>query len=205
MNAGVFIGAALLLDFLLWLLVLLGWESVSIPADFASTHQAQFEFPYTHGLAASIGWCVVAGALAWVWRGGQRAERWRAAVLIALAVFSHWLLDALVHQPEMPLIGASSAKVGLGLWHNLPVALGVEAALTVGGLWLFVSGSALARGKTQALAALTLLVLAFTLAGTTVAPAPPSPQAMAATSLLTLIVVCVLACWLGRLPRHTSR
>ncbi len=47
-NVGVFVVAALLLDFLLWLFVLLGWESVTIPADFASKHQAEFVFPYSH-------------------------------------------------------------------------------------------------------------------------------------------------------------
>jgi hypothetical protein len=36
-----------------------------------------------------------------------------------------------------------------------------------------------------------------TIAGMTVAPAPPSPQAMAASSLVTLLVVCALAGWLG--------
>ena len=35
-NVGVLISAALLLDAVLWLFILLGWESVSIPADFAA-------------------------------------------------------------------------------------------------------------------------------------------------------------------------
>jgi TRAP-type C4-dicarboxylate transport system permease small subunit len=37
-NVGVFIFAAVLIDFMLWLFVLFGWESVTIPADFAATH-----------------------------------------------------------------------------------------------------------------------------------------------------------------------
>jgi hypothetical protein len=44
-NVGVFITAALLPDVLLWLFVLLGWESVRIPGNYASTHQAEFVFP----------------------------------------------------------------------------------------------------------------------------------------------------------------
>ena len=55
-NVGVFVTAAFLLDLLLWLLVLLGWESVSIPADFASTRQPAFDFPYSHGLASTPWW-----------------------------------------------------------------------------------------------------------------------------------------------------
>jgi hypothetical protein len=46
---GVLAAAALLLDVVLWLLVLIGWESVTIPADFAGTHQPVFVFPYSHG------------------------------------------------------------------------------------------------------------------------------------------------------------
>ena len=36
-NIGVLVFAALLIDFALWLFVLLGWESVVIPADYAQT------------------------------------------------------------------------------------------------------------------------------------------------------------------------
>ena len=52
-NVGVFIFAAVLIDFMLWLFVLLGRESVIIPADYAATHQPEFVFPYSHGLLAA--------------------------------------------------------------------------------------------------------------------------------------------------------
>src|SRR5262249_953901 len=103
-NVGVFVAAALLLDFLLWLFVLLGWESVTIPADFAGTHQPQFAFPYSHGLLASAAWAVLAGVLALTLCARLRT-RWRVATLVVLAVLSHWVLDALVHRPELPLAG----------------------------------------------------------------------------------------------------
>ncbi|NML46394.1 hypothetical protein HHL11_21780 [Ramlibacter sp. G-1-2-2] len=44
-NVAWFVLAALLLDVLLWLFVLLGWEAVTIPADFAQRHQPEFHFP----------------------------------------------------------------------------------------------------------------------------------------------------------------
>ncbi len=50
-NVGVLISAALLLDAVLWLFILLGWESVSIPADFAASYQPHFNFPYSHSLS----------------------------------------------------------------------------------------------------------------------------------------------------------
>ena len=104
-NVGVFVGAALLLDLMLWLLVLLGLESVAIPSNFTSTHQPEFVFPYSHGLLAGVLWSAVAGAATFLACSGRPALKWRAAVLVAAAVLSHWLLDVLVHRPEMPLTG----------------------------------------------------------------------------------------------------
>jgi hypothetical protein len=200
-NVGVFVTSALLLDFVLWLLILFGWESVNIPDDFSTTHQPHFVFPYSHGLLAAGGWSALAGAFAlWLYSHLKEAK-WRAVVLVAVAVFSHWLLDALVHRSEMPLIGSSSATVGLALWDNMPVALGVEAVIVALGLCLFLPGSGLARRNSSALCVLVLIILMFTVIGMTVAPPPPSVSAMAGSSWVTLIVACGLIAWLGRLPR----
>lgn len=200
-NVGVFMLAALLLDLVLWCLVLLGVESVVIPADFARSHQPAFVFPYSHGLLASLAWSALTGAAALPATRRLGAARWRAAVLLAGAVFSHWLLDVLVHVAELPLAGAASMKLGLGWWQNMPLALAVEAAITLAGLGLFLSGAGLARGRKLGLTALCLLVLVFTLAGMTVAPAPPSALAMAASSLFSIVALCALAAWLGRLAK----
>lgn len=52
-NLGAIVSAALLLDCALWLFVLLGWESVTIPANFATARQLAFVFPYSHSLLAA--------------------------------------------------------------------------------------------------------------------------------------------------------
>jgi hypothetical protein len=194
-NVGVFVASALLLDVVLWLFILLGWESVRIPTDFTATHQPDFVFPYSHGLVAAVGWSVLAGAVVHLVYTHRKVV---PALLVAAAVFSHWLLDALVHRPEMPLMGDTSAKLGLALWNHMPVALTVEAAIVALGLSLFLPGSGLTRRKSLALAALSLAMLVFTAIGMTVAPAPPSALAMAGSSWITLVVVCGLFAWLGR-------
>jgi hypothetical protein len=199
-NVGVFIFAAVFLDFALWLFVLLGWESITIPADYAGTHQPEFVFPYSHGLLAAITWAALAGSAAYLWYPRLKDAKLRAAALVSAAVFSHWLLDALVHVPELPIAGAGSMKVGLGLWQSMPIALVAEAFIMVAGLFLFVSGTSLSRARKLWLTVLCLLVLAFTVVGMTVAPPPPSVTAMAASSLVTIIVLCALSGWLGGLP-----
>jgi hypothetical protein len=200
-NLGVFVLAALLLDLVLWLFVLLGWEFVTIPADFASTHQPEFVFPYSHGLLAAFVWSALAGMATFVWFPGLRGVKFRAAAFVSLAVFSHWLLDALVHLPELPLAGENSMKLGLGMWRNMPAALIVEAFITSAGLWLFLSGAALSRGEKLGLAVLSLFILTFTIVGMTVAPPPPSVTAMAASSSGVIVIVSLSAGWLSRRRR----
>jgi hypothetical protein len=65
----------------------------------------------------------------------------RSSVLVALAVFSHWMLDFIVHLPDLPLAFASSRRVGLGLWGSGPglVISGIlELVLLGGGLTIYL-------------------------------------------------------------------
>lgn len=204
-NVGVFAAAAMLLDALLWAFVLLGWEAVTIPADFAATHQAAFVFPYSHGLLAAVAWSALCGAVAFLLRSARGHARWRAPALVMAVVFSHWLLDAMVHRPELPLVGAASPVLGIGLWDHMGLALAVESALVAAGMIVFFPACRLPRARRLGLATLVLLVLAFTIAGMTVAPAPPSGAAMATSSLVTVVLVCALMGWLGRIGRNTAR
>lgn len=201
LNVGVFVAAALLLDLALWILILVGLESVSIPPDFETTRQAAYVFPYSHGLVASLAWAVLAGGVVFALYPVAKERRSRAALLVGAAVFTHWLLDVLVHVPELPLLGERSAKAGLGLWRHLPSALVVEGLVAVLGLAWFLSGAPWSRARKTALTALGLLVLGLTSFGMTIAPPPPSARAMAGSSLVTLLVVGAIAGWLGRTSR----
>jgi len=201
LNLGWLAAAALLLDIVLWAAILLGWESVTIPADFAQTHQPQFTFPYSHGLLGALVWSLLAAA-ALAGAGARPPTARRAGLLVAALVFSHWLLDALVHRPELPLAGAGSPQVGLALWDQLALALAVEAALVVAGVAAYLGAPGPTRARKAGVVALSLLTLAFTMAGMSVAPPPPSAAAMAASSLATIVAVCALLGWLDR-PRRS--
>jgi membrane-bound metal-dependent hydrolase YbcI (DUF457 family) len=124
--------AVQLLDVVWAPLVLLGIEKVRIVPGFTASNPLDLYYmPYTHGLLAAVIWSCAAGV---AFRFFARS-RLRASVVVGLAVFSHWVLDFLVHRPDLPLYG-NSEKVGLGLW-NLPVlALALEALSLFGGIWL---------------------------------------------------------------------
>jgi len=202
-NVGVVILAALLLDLMLWLFILLGWESVSIPADFAASHQPHFTFPYSHSLVGSLAWSVFAALAAYWWLPRSGGMKLRAAALVGAAAFSHWLLDALVHAPELPLAGPQSRMVGLGLWAAIPLALTVEGLVVAAGLWLYLPRAPISRGSKCGVFALGAVALGFTIVGMTVAPPPPSADAMAAGSLITVLIVIALAWWLGKVPAES--
>jgi hypothetical protein len=59
-----------------------------------------------------------------------------AAAIVGAAVFSHWVLDLIVHRTDLPLYD-NSLKVGLGLWNHPAVALALEIAFLFGGMYLY--------------------------------------------------------------------
>jgi hypothetical protein len=61
----------------------------------------------------------------------------KAAMYLGLAVFSHWVLDFVVHRPDLALYD-DTLKVGLGLWNFRYVAFGLEAIVLFGGIFLFL-------------------------------------------------------------------
>ena len=64
-------------------------------------------------------------------------------MIFALVVFSHWVLDFIVHAPDLPLLFENSPKVGLGLWTTGPgfiASLMLEIILVIGGLIIYFRG-----------------------------------------------------------------
>ncbi len=122
-------------DILWGVFVLLGIEKVRIvPGITASSPLDLYYMPYTHGLLTSLGWAVLA-ALAYGLLA-RPAGQWRSAAILGACVFSHWILDLIVHRPDLPLWG-DSAKVGLGLWNHPVPAFLLEAAVLVVGVALY--------------------------------------------------------------------
>ncbi len=199
-NLGWLFFAALFHDFLLGILVLLGLEQVHIPADFAQTHYLTFTFPYSHGLAASIMWSALAYGITYaVLPKWTSKERKQAGLVIALTVFSHFVLDWFVHIPEMPLLGENSPKVGLSLWNNLPLALGLEVGLVLIGFIYYLS---MVKPKTNlakyGVAVLMILITVLTVTGQLFAETPPPANGAAMSWIFQPFLICGLAYWFDR-------
>lgn len=179
---------------LLWpVLLLAGVERVEIrpgatPVNaFAFTH-----YPWSHSLVALAAWGVL---FALAHRAARRPPA-RVSFLLAALVVSHWALDFATHLPDMPL-APSGPFVGLGLWRSRPATIGVETALYLLGVAVYVRTTA-ARDRTGSLALWTLVVflLAFYL-GSVFAPPPPNVTAVA-LGTLSMGLIVAWAYWLDR-------
>jgi len=89
---------------------------------------------YTHSLVGALLIAAVAGGLASRWWGR------RGGLVIAALVFSHWILDLLVHRPDLPILPGNLGNLpllGLGLWDVPAVSVLLELVLCLGGALLY--------------------------------------------------------------------
>jgi membrane-bound metal-dependent hydrolase YbcI (DUF457 family) len=89
---------------------------------------------YTHSLLGAIALSLLFGLVAALLWGR------RTGVVLGSVVFSHWLLDLIVHRADMPMLpgGAGNLpRMGLGLWRVPPASIAVELTLVVAGAYLY--------------------------------------------------------------------
>lgn len=194
--------AVQLVDVFWAIFVLLGIEHVRIVPGITATNPLDLYYmPYTHGLLSSLAWAVAAY---FAWRFLRRGQGSRAALVLAAAVFSHWVLDFLVHRPDLPLWG-DSAKVGLGLWDYPIVAFLLEVGLFFGGMaWYLRATRPAAGARGWEMIALGLAMVA--LHTMVFFGAPPTSAGMAAgMGLGGYLVLAAAAAWLERrrVPQET--
>ncbi len=169
--------------------ILVGIEKVRIVPGFTASNPLDLYYmPYTHSLVLALLWSCAGGV---IYQLVARPSRRRASVVIGLAVFSHWVLDFIVHRPDLPLYG-NSVKVGLGLWDAPALAFGLEAALLLGGMWLYLRGRLVRSLATLAFGVLMLGIQAYVFFG----PPPASDRAAASTALVAYAVFAVVIWWL---------
>ena len=180
---------------LLWpLLVIAGIEQVAVrPGATVVTPLEFISYPFSHSLMAGFVWGLLF-AWAFVW---LRRSRPSVGVVLAFVVVSHWVLDALSHGPDMPVLIGGSLRVGLGLWNSYVATVLVEGLLFVAGLAIYLrSTTAVDRTGSVALwalAAFLVIIYAANLAG----PPPPSGVA-AAWSALAMWLLVAWGYWIDR-------
>lgn len=192
---------------LLWpLLLLAGVERVAVvPGDTPFTPLRFDAYPVSHSLLATALWALGAAGLYLARRRGDDAPGGRrAAVVLALLVLSHWVLDLVTHRPDLPLTPWGEARLGLGLWGSVAATVVVETLLFALGVGLYLRASRPVdrRGRYGLAALVGFLALTYVmnLAG----DPPPSWQAVAWVTLALWLLV-PWAAWVDRHSRPDAR
>jgi hypothetical protein len=199
LSLGTLFVAVQLPDLLWGIFVLLGWEHARIVPGYTAITPLEFlDYPISHSLVGVIAWSIVAAGLYYSWPTRDTSRHWQAAAMVGLAVFSHYPLDVLVHVADLPLIGNSSAKLGLGLWNDPMATLAAEAVVFAGGLALYLAR----RSHRHPVRIGRILVVVLLLAGTYLAsvygPPPPSMTVVAVTDIAFILGMGALAGWADR-------
>ena len=192
-SLGTLVAAGVFLDLVWPVLVLRGIEVVAITPGATAVNPLVFVYyPFSHSLLMSIVWAVAFGATYYI------ARRYPAgAIAIGLLVVSHWVLDAIVHVPDLPLTLGDGIKIGLGVWRSLPLSLALELGLFAVGVWIYAASTKHrdSAGLWGFIGMIGLMLLIY--AGATFGPPPPNVSAVAWSGIGQWLIV-LLAAWVDR-------
>jgi len=194
-SLGTLLLAAMLVDGIWPVMLLLGWERLEIVPGLTAASPLDFvSYPYTHSLAAGAAWGALLAGGYYVLRRDRAGALWLAAL-----VLSHWLLDFASHRPDLPL-WPGSARVGLGLWYSLPATLVTEFGLLAVGAAIYASVTrprdATGRYALWALVATLAAIYVASLVG----PPPPDAKVVAYSALAGWLFVA----WAYWIDRHRA-
>ncbi|HTH01354.1 MAG TPA: hypothetical protein VL882_13885 [Vicinamibacterales bacterium] len=168
---------------LLWPLFLLtGLEHVRVaPGITRFTPLDFYDYPITHSLIGAVCWAVLFG-------GGWMIVRrnTRVAALLAAGVVSHWVLDAISHRPDMPVL-PHGPYVGLGLWNSVAATLLVELTMFAGAIAVYVRHGGAGRRRTSFWLLMAFLLVIYFAAS--FGPPPPDTRTLALSALAAWLLV----------------
>jgi hypothetical protein len=179
---------------LLWpTLLLLGIERVEIVPPASGLTPLEFvSFPISHSLLLVCVYGLLLGIGYYLLR-----RHVKSAVVIGLCVVSHWLLDLIVHRPDLPLAPGVSARAGLGLWNSAAASVLVEGLVFVAGVVLYLRVTrAKNRVGVYAFWSLVVFLMAIYLSNI-LGPPPPSVVAIGWAGQLQWLFV-LWAYWVDR-------
>jgi hypothetical protein len=155
--------------------------SVMVPFDL-------YHMPYTHSLIGTAIWAAVCLGIVAV---HQRSLV--VGLLAGLVVVSHWVLDWVVHVPDLTLDG-TPPKLGLGLWNYPWVAIPLELGITAGAFAFYVR-------RTRGPAGPPMVLLGVLLALQAINWFAPHPEAagpfLYLQALVAFAILTALAVWVG--------
>lgn len=197
-SLGMLFIAVQFLDYLFFCLAPFSIEKFRLVENYtAVNHYDLYFYPYSHGLLAAILW---SGLVYVLWCYFFSSTGRRVAVVMALAVLSHWFLDLIVHTPDLPLLGNDSPKVGFGLWHNFAATYIVEVSLLLGALILYLRATVAngTIGKYAMPVFVGVMIAIYSIVVTTPFNPDETVTASSVMALMVFTIFAAIAFWLDR-------
>jgi hypothetical protein len=189
--------AGQLADVLWPFLLIAGVEQVRIdPGNTAVTPLDFVSYPISHSLLLLCLWGAVFGLV------GARIVRGRwVAVTLAALVVSHWVLDVVVHRPDVPVY-PGGPRLGLGLWNSVPGTIAMELLLFGAGVWVYARETRARDGVGRWAFAALVVFLLLVYAGNLIGGPPPSVAILAWSAIAGSFLLLLWAWWTDR---HRAR
>jgi hypothetical protein len=177
---------------LLWpIFILLGIEHARIVPGFTESNGLDlYDMPWSHSLVATLVWGLIA-FIAWRFKSGSTGD----ALVISLAVMSHFVMDLIVHVPDLPLASSDGVKFGFGLWRHLAIALPLELVLFGAAGFFWWSRDRSKRGLVAIIALMFAGVVNY------VMPPPPNETVMAVMTFVSISACAAFIAWAEKAPK----
>jgi len=186
--------AAQLVDWVFFTLAFVGIEKMRlVPGITVMVPFDLYHMPYTHSLLGTVVAAVIFGLIVLSWQRDAGA-----GLLAGMVVLSHWLLDFLVHRPDLTLAG-TPPKLGLSLWNYPWIEIPLELGITLSAFYWYMRRTRGPVGPPLILLAVLLAMQAVNWFGPTPHTAGP---ALYISALASYAVATLLARWVGTTRWH---
>jgi len=183
---------------ILWpIFVLLGIEKFRVMPNFTATSPFIFlSYPFSHSLVALLLWSLL--GFLFIILLPSKGNKVLAGTVVAIGIFSHYILDLIVHVPDLPIAIGDSTKMGLGLWNHYWLSIALEMIFLFGGLILYLKTTKASTFSGKFGVVILAVFLAAMQVVSTLQTPPDKPKVIAASGLVINLVVAVIAFWLDR-------
>jgi hypothetical protein len=192
-SLGTLFFASQFLDLIWPVFILTGIEKVEIEPGLMAANPLDFTYyPFSHSLLLAIVWGTIFGIIYFLIR-----KNIKGSILLGSLVVSHWILDLIVHRPDLPILPWGNLKVGFGLWNSLPLSVIVELFIFALGAYFYLSATKPKNKKgSYAFGGLIIFLVLIYTANILGSP-PPSVEAIGFAGLSQWLIVA-WAYWISK-------
>lgn len=192
-SIGTYFLAAQFLDLLWPIFLLFGLEKVKVdPGNTALTPLDFVYYPISHSLLTAVFWGILFGLIYFFIKKNKKAS-----IILGLLVLSHWVLDFIVHKPDLPLTPWTEIKTGLGVWNSIGLTIFIEFIIFITGIYFYIKATQAKNKKGKyGFWSLILFLIIIYISNIFGSP-PPSQNAIAIVGFFQWILI-IWAYWIDK-------